>query len=309
MLRNKHLVGLILIAALMATLIPFSAMVYAQRPEEKRAEKFVELAERAGEKVGNFIDIIYANDTAIDTITEAGLYGELEGNKTLFETWGLGNLTEAHDALEASDYPGAIGNATEALGVFREVFKALNIILAEAGVARGELIDAQGLIEAMKRALDRIERIRGLEGVPDEVLAILDSAEEYLDVETAIVWLSEGNVNQTAWNLTQANQLISLAHSSLKRRAGELNVKRIESYLNVTEKLCDRLERLVDKAVERGLAGAAELKADILTAETLIGEAKDAFAVADYSEAIAKLIEARNRLKDVQRALLELRRV
>ena len=37
MLRSKHLVGLILAATLMATLIPFSTMVYAQSSEEERA--------------------------------------------------------------------------------------------------------------------------------------------------------------------------------------------------------------------------------------------------------------------------------
>lgn len=297
--------GLILAATLMATLIPFSAMVYAQNSEEKRAEKFVELADRAGERVGNFIEIIYANKTAIDTITAEGLDDELDANKTLFKTWGMGNLTEAHDALEAvpPDYLGAIGNATEALTVFREVFKGLNTILTEAGVERGELIDAQGLIEAMKRALDRIERLREI-AIPTEVLAILDSAEEYLDVETAIVWLSEGMVNQTAWNLTQANQLISLAHSSLKKKAGELNVKRIESCLKVIGNLYNKTERLVDKAVEKGLPGADVLKTELeTTVKPLIDDAKDAFKAEDYSEAIAKLVDARNMLKEIERCM------
>lgn len=306
-MRRKYLVGLILVATLMATLAPFSAMVYAQNSEEKRAEKFVELADRAGERVGNFIGIIYANETAMTTITAAGLDDELDANKTLFETWGLGNLTEAETALEAADYSGAIGNATEALSVFREVFKVLNTILAGAGVEGGQLIDAQGLIEAMKRALDRIGRIEDTEP-PEEVLAILDSAKEYLDIETAIEWLSEGGVNQTAWNLTQANQLISLAHSSLKKRAGELNVKRIESYLKVIGNLYNKTERLVDMAVEKGLPGAEALQAELETVKTLIDEANEAFAAADYSEAMAKLLEARNMLTGIERALVESRK-
>lgn len=302
MLRSKHLVGLILAATLIATLVPFSAMVYAQSLEEKRAEKFVEVADRAGEKVDNFIEIIYANETAMTTIWAAGLNESLYANKTLYETWGLGNLTEAHDALEAEDYSGAIGNATEALSIFREVFKALNTILTEAKVERGELIDAQGLIEAMKRALDRIERIREI-AIPAEVLAILDSAEEYLDVETAIVWLSEGKVNQTVWNLTQANQLISLAHSSLKKKAGELNVKRIESYLKVIWNLYDRILRLAEKA------GASELITRLEgEVRPFIDDAIDHFGKEEYSDAIASLVEARNLLKEIEQDLVEFRR-
>lgn len=308
MLRSKY-VGLVLAATLMATLIPLSAMVYAQSSEEKRAEKFVELAERAREKVDNFIKIIYANDTAIDTITDAGLYDELDANKTLlFETWGLGNLTEAHEALKADppDYPGAIGNATEALSVFREVFKALNTILTEAGVARGQLIDAQGLIEAMKRALDRIERVRGVEGVPDEVLKILDSAEDYLDIETAIEWLSEGKINQTAWNLTQANRLISQASVSLKKAAGALNSERIRGFLTVITKFYNRTTRLVDRAVKQGLVDPGEFDIELGDIDDLIKDAED--PTTHIEDAVADLIEARLRLESIQKEISERRR-
>jgi len=297
-LRRRY-VGSILLT-LVVLMMPVS-VAYAPEAGEKRAEKFVELAERAGEKVGNFIDIIYANETAIDTITHEGLIDELEGNKTLYEEWGLGNLTEARDALEAGDYAGAITNATEALTIFRNVFKALNSILEEAGVARGQLIDAQGLIEAMKRALERIERLREI--APPEVLAILEAAEEYLDVTTAIAWLREGRVNETAWNMTQGNRLISLAHSLLKGKAAELKDKRLEGYLKLIENLYDRLERLAEKA------GATDLL-ERLTGEAkpLVEGARDAYTAGEYATAIAKLVEARNILSEIERDLLEFRR-
>ena len=295
MLRSKHLVGLILAATLMATLIPFSATVYAQNSEEKRAEKFVELAERAGDKVKNFIEIIYSNETAVKNITDAGLDDELEYcNETLVEAWGQGNLTEARDSLDAADYSGAIGNATEALSAFREAFKALNTILTEAEIERGQLIDAQGLIEAMKRALDRIKRIEDMEPPPpDEVSKILDSAKEYLDIGTAIEWLSEGRVNQTAWNLTQANKLIGLAHSLLKKKAGELNDKRIESYLNVLSNFYNRVERFLDKAEAD--------KAELVDVDNFIGNATESYTAGDFRNAIGNLTEARNLLEQIWR--------
>jgi len=297
-LRRRY-VGSILLT-LVVLMMPVS-VAYAPEADEKRAEKFIELAERAGEKVGNFIDIIYANETAIDTITDEGLIDELEGNKTLYEEWGLGNLTEARDALEAEDYAGAITNATEALTIFRDVFKALNDILEEAGVPRGQLIDAQGLIEAMKRALERIERLREI--APSEVLAILDAAEEYLDIATAIAWLREGRVNETAWNMTRANKLISLAHSLLKGKAAELKDKRLEGYLRLIENLYDRLLRLASKADAGELVDQLEDEV-----EPLIGEARIAFADEEYEIAIARLVEARNILSEIVRDLLEFRR-
>lgn len=310
MLKGKQLIGLVLVAMLAATFVPFSTQVYAQDSEEKRVEKFIELAERAGERVGNLIELIYSNETAIATIENVGLRDELEANKTLFENWGLGNLTAAYNALDVGDLQGAVANATEALGIFREVFKALNNILEEAGLARGMLIDAQGLIEAMKRAIDRIERIR--EVAPPEVLAdisaILESAERYLNISAALIWLSQGRVNETAWNLTQANQLISLAYSSLKRKAGELNIKRIGSYLKVIGNLYDKNERLLDKALEKGLPGADALKTELESVKVLIDDAGDTFAAGDYSEAITKLVDARNMLKWIERELSELRR-
>jgi len=302
-LRRKCLVALLI---LIATLMPFSTLVYAQKSEEKRTEKLIELARRAGERIENFINFIYGNETAITTITDAGLKDELDANRTLFKTWGLGNLTDASIALDTGDFSEANNNATQALSIFREVFKNLNRILEEAEVERGELIDAQGLIIAMKRTVERIERIRSLNGVPEEVLEILDSAEEYLDVETAITWLSEGKANQTAWNLTQANRLISQAYKSLKKKAGELNVKRIESYLKIIGNLYRRNERLINQAIHKGIAKAHELNEKLEAVEELIEEAK-AFAAEDHSRAIAKLTDARSRLEQIKRDLLKLR--
>jgi len=314
-LRSRF-VGIALLSLVLLALVPMSVSCGQggedNSNEAKRAEKFVELAQRAYEQVGNFINLTYANETAIETITGAGLYDELEGNKTLFKTWGLGNLTEAKDALEDGNYRWAIANATEALRIFREVFKAFKTILADSGVQRGQLVDAQGLIEAMKRALDRIERLKERLGpaAPPAILQILESAEKYLNISKALVWLSQGRVDDTVWNKTQANKLISMVHSLLQKRALELRVKRIQSYLRIIEKFYGVLDRLVDRAVERGLPGAEALKTELEDVEPLIDGAKSDLEATppDIVGAIAKLVKARNALREIERDLLQLRR-
>jgi len=214
MLKRKNIAITVLLATVIMAMVPSSGMVYAddQSQEERKAEKLVELAEGAQKRVDNLIRLIFANVTANETITNFGLMDDLIANVTLFKE-GLGNLTKAYDALEAEDYQGAIANATDALGIFREVFRAIHVILDQSGVSKGKLVDAQGLIQAMQRALERIERLREiLPEDAEEALELLKTAEQCLNITAARAWLLEGRVNETAHNLTQANKLIAQAH-------------------------------------------------------------------------------------------------
>lgn len=93
----------------------------------------------------------------------------------------------------------------------------------------------------MERALERIERMREIADLPLATDWILDNSTIYLDISEAAIWLNEGMVNETAHNLTQANKLISLAHSTLQKRAVELKTKRVESYIKVVENLQNKL--------------------------------------------------------------------
>jgi tetratricopeptide (TPR) repeat protein len=168
---------------------------------------------------------------------------ELEGNESLFSQ-GVGNLTLAYNALEAGDYQGAIANATNTFKIFRQVFVALHAILSESGVSQGGLVDAQGLIEAMERALERIEKLRQM-NLTMEVQAKLSNAAAYLNIETARIWLQEGRVNEVVGNLTQAKRLINKTCKLLKEQAREMLMTRMRNCLNGLEKARERImERL-----------------------------------------------------------------
>ncbi len=228
MMKTSRIAIALILVGLVAIAAPASAVMFNGQSPSVRAERVVELANRAEQRVQDLIDLVYLNTTAIE---DAGLIDELDGNLTLFGE-GVANVTAAESALEDEDYEGAIANATQALRNFTEVFRSIHIILRDSGVGRGDIVDGQGLLVAMRRALDRIERLREL--LPEnatDALELLDEAESYLDIEEAGQWLLEGRVSETAHNLTQANQLISQAHQLLKDYARRLNAWRIGNYL------------------------------------------------------------------------------
>lgn len=206
-------------------------MFYVQgQIQASPAEELVKLADRAEQQVKNLIDLVYANETALQTIEDFGLLDELEGNVTLYNQ-GAENLTEAHSALESTDYEGAIAYATEALRIFREVFRSIHIILEDTGLQKGHLVDSQGLLEAITRSLERIDRLRAiLPADATEALELLDQAEAYLDIDAARELLLEGKVSQVVSNLQQANQLISQVYQYVKGLAEESNIWRIRDY-------------------------------------------------------------------------------
>jgi tetratricopeptide (TPR) repeat protein len=244
MTNTKRIAALILLATIFVATAPSLTTIsaYIQNPETK-AENYVELADKTQEQVQALIDLTRANATALDKIEQAGLMDELEGNESLFSQ-GVGNLTLAYNALEAGDYQGAVANATNAFKIFRQVFVALHAILSEAGVSQGGLVDAQGLIEAMERAFERIEKLRQM-NLTVEVQAKLSNAAAYLNIETARTWLQEGRVNEVVGNLTQAKRLINEACKLLKEQAREMLMTRMRNCLNGLEKARERImERL-----------------------------------------------------------------
>jgi hypothetical protein len=253
MVKASKVAIVIILATVIVMAAPASAAMFHGQSESVKAEKIVELADKAGQKVENLIALVYVNETVLEMIENAFLLDELEGNATLFDE-GTANVTAAYDALEAEDYEGAVANATQALEIFREVFKSINLILYESDVQKGQIIDAQGLLVAMQRALERIERLREL--LPEdaaEALELLDNATIYLDVDTARLWLLDGKVNETAYNLTQANHLISDAHQYLKAQAEQGNLMRIRNYLRVMERIRGRIRERLELAGNEGI--------------------------------------------------------
>ncbi|MBN1244721.1 hypothetical protein JXA31_03920 [Candidatus Bathyarchaeota archaeon] len=257
MMSKRQLVVLAMLVSVIMTAAPVSAMFAQGQVQATPAEQLVEVADRAEQQVKNLIDLVYDNETALDKIEEVGLLDALENNVTLYGE-GVGNLTAAHDALEAEDYEGAVDYATEALSIFREVFSSIHMILEDAGLQKCELVDCQGLLEAMTRQLQRIDRLREIlpEDAPDEIKQLLDDAEALLDINAARALLLEGKATEVISNLQEAKDLISQVHDYLKEQAEENNAWRIDGY-------CERVRERIRERFRNGNQSGIDF-ADVL---------------------------------------------
>lgn len=246
-MNKRQLVVLAMLASVIMAASLASAIFYGQgQIQATPAEEIVKLADRAEQQVKNLVDLVYANDTSLQKIEDAGLIDELEGNVTLYDE-GVGNLRIAHEALETADYEGAIDYAIEALSIFREVFSSIHMILEDAGLQKGQLVDNQGLLEAMTRQLQRIDRLREIlpEDAPDEIKQLLDDAEALLDIDAARTLLLEGNAAEVISNLQEAKELISQVYDYLKAQAEESNAWRIYGY-------CERVRERIRERFRQG---------------------------------------------------------
>jgi hypothetical protein len=246
MMKKKQLIVLAMVVSVIMATAPVSAILYGQaQVQATPAEELVELADRAEQQVKNLIDLVYANETALQQIEDVGLIDELESNVTLYDE-GVANLTEAHNALEVADYEVAVDYATDALHAFREVFSSIHIILEAAGLQKGHLVDNQGLLEAMARELQRIDWLRAIlpEDAPESIVQLLDDAEALLDIDAARALLLEGEETEVRSNLQEAKQLISQVYQYLKEQAVESNTWRISNYCeSVQERIRERFRQ------------------------------------------------------------------
>ena len=246
-MQKKQLIAMALLVSVVLAVAPASAVLYGQAQiQATPAEELVDLAEKAEQQVQNLIDLVYSNETALQKIEDVGLLDELEGNVTFFDE-GEVNLAAAYEALDAADYDGAVDYATEALGVFREVFSSIHVILEAAGLQKGHLVDNQGLLEAMTRQLQRIDRLRELlpEDAPEEIKQLLDDAEALLDVDAARALLLEGKSSEVVSSLQEAKLLISQVYDYLKAQAEESNAWRIDGY-------CERVRERIRERFQQG---------------------------------------------------------
>jgi hypothetical protein len=243
MMKKRQLVALAMLVSVLMAAAPASAILYGQAQiQAAPAEELVELTDRAEQQVKNLIDLVYANETALQQIEDVDLLEELEGNVTLFNE-GVGNLTAAHDALEIADYEVAVAYATEALRLFREVFSSIHVILEAAGLQKGHLVDNQGLLEAITRELQRIDWLRAIlpEDAPEDIKQLLDDAEALLDIDTARALLLEGKEAEVRSNLQDAKHLISQVYQYLKEQGEESDSWRILGYCEgVQERIRER---------------------------------------------------------------------
>jgi hypothetical protein len=247
MMKQRQLVTLVMLVSVLMTAAPASAILYGQAQIQKApAEELIEVADKAEQQVKNLIDMVYANETALEKIEEIGLRDDLEGNVTLYDE-GVTNLTAAYDSLETSDYDAAVDYATEALSIFREVYSSIHVILEAAGLQKGHLVDYQGLLEAMTRELQRIGQLRDAlpEDAPGNIKQLLDNAEALLDVDAARALLLEGKDSEVRDTMQEAKQLILQVYQYLKEQAEESNNWRIQGY-------CERVQERIRERFRAG---------------------------------------------------------
>jgi len=301
------------IAVLLALLMLLPAGVSYANDQERisQIEKLIELAELTEEKTEILINITYLEKTTIDTIVEAGLKDELDAIVREFNN-AVPNIISARESLAHGDSEGAVASLIHVLEIFREVNREIDRILTESGVQGGELVDPQDTIQAMKDALERIERLEEVEDLPAEILWLLGKARPYLNATQAVGWLQLGMVDETAHNLTEANMLISEAYQLLDEEAVGIIDERMQNYFVIIEELCGRLEQDINEAMKKWPEAQAlktRLENEVYPA---IDEAKKLFGPGGpdktlFLEAVVgRLQEAREVLRQIEEDLKEL---
>ena len=159
--KQRRRIAAIATLTLLLISVGSAAAVLGQPTLETRATRIVEVAEEASEKVGDLIVLIDTNDTAQDMIDDEGLTEAFECNVTLYGE-GVKKVEDAGECLDIDDYEGAMANATEALSIFREVYRSINKILYDSGVKLGRFVDVKELEEAIERSQERVEELKEL---------------------------------------------------------------------------------------------------------------------------------------------------
>ncbi len=163
----------------------------------------------------------------------------------------------------------------------------------------------------MQRALDRIDRIiELLDEAVTEALELLDNAIIYLEIYEARLWLLDGNVTETAYNLTQANSMISEAHHYLKDQAKESNSWRIDNYLAQMYRARERFQERWQNAGYEGVdvdSVLQDMGYQNMTEfmETLQGMTENAQGNDDIKDSIQELKEIGRTIREVDKALTQ----
>jgi hypothetical protein len=169
---------------------------------------------------------------------------------SLFET-GLGNLEAAQTALANSEYQNAVDSAVEALSVFREVYSSIHVILQAAEFQKGDLIENQGLLEAITREQQRIDRLRGILPVdaPQDIFDNLDATSGLLSEAKTL--LLDGDVDAAKSTVLKAKENISEVYNYLKEQAVDSNTWRLNNYCEqAQERIRERFRYGQDQGID-----------------------------------------------------------
>ena len=250
MIRVKKPKNLLTATLLTLLLVSIGSLTIAlgQPTVESRTARVIEVAEGASEKVGDLIDLIYANETALEKIELEGLSLAFEGNVSIYYE-GIEKVEAANSLRELGDFENAVGNATEAMTIFREVYKSIHLILWESEVRLEKDVDVEELEEAILRSQEKVDELKELISEEASIYEKLLEAENYL-IE-AFEFLSD-NIEESKASLRQANILISEISSYLKELAQELNSQRIWDYCEGAYQYRERFRERFGQAWDEG---------------------------------------------------------
>jgi len=236
--KSKVTVIAILISLILATT---PALLLAQgQIQTSHSQQIVTLTEKAAQQVQNLIGQINADEDLLTQIEAFSLTSAFDENVALFSD-GLSNLEAAKAALANSEYEESVDFAVKALSVFREVYSAIHVILETTGLQNGDLIENQGLLEAITRDLQRINPLREIlpDGTPKEILDLLDDSEELLNEARTLLF--DGDVTVARSAFLEAKKGISEVYHYLKEQAEESNTWRLNNYCQgVQERIRER---------------------------------------------------------------------
>jgi hypothetical protein len=219
--KQTRIATVVSLVLLLVSVGSVSAVLTIQNPENK-ANRMIEIAESAEDRVGNLIDRVVADLDASELIETE----EFLGNVTLYEE-GMDSVSNAIAAFGVDDFEGAIANATDALNIFREVFRSIQIMLYTYDIKIGPLVDVDALEEAILRSIERVEDLEALISSEAPIYDKLIDAKGNLTL--ALSFLPE-NVEDAKSSLREANMLLGEISQYLKQVAQELNPQRIRDY-------------------------------------------------------------------------------
>ena len=250
MLKKTKVTAIAILASIILATTP--AMLIAQgQIQTAPAQQIVTLAERAAQQVQNLIDMINANEDALAQIDTVGLTDEFDANVTLYEIDGLKNLADAQEALTSSKYEDAVDLAVEALSIFREVYSSIHVIMKAADLQRDDLIENQGLLEAITREQQRIDRLREilLVDAPQDIFDNLEASTGLLSEAKTL--LLDGDVVAAKSMVLEAKEKISEVYDYLKGQAADSNAWRLTNYCEqAQERIRERFRYGQDQGVD-----------------------------------------------------------
>lgn len=300
------------ISVLLAVVLTLSAVApaFATTPAEthaddaKRAEQIVKVAEAALFKVESFVNSTLQNANITSKLESLGLMEQLNGNASLLDQ-AKALLADAKEDLAAGNYTDTVMKAIEAMKTCREVFKNVHIILEQAGVeaeAERPEVQAQGLLVAANRSLERIERI---ENILSEANELFGEAKALLNITEIRQLLSAGNVSEVAHRLAEANRLIAQAYSLLRSKAEGKMAEKMERFrAKVEERISEIAGNMSEKELGEvmrrlGFAGVSNFTDFI---KGVVEQAKEQIKAGKVGEAIEKLKEISDKVKEFAKA-------